>query len=339
MTKKIENFSIHYFLTRALFLGIGFSLILKFTRQDSLFSFLVGTVLSLPFILMINKINKEKRNQSLSDYLKEMKFLGVIIRILFLIFGILLLSESLVFMQLFVSSFVLIKTPLFFISLPMILILIKLSLSKKDVLFRVSACLFPISLFLTLISLLGLSSYASLDNLKPFFVSDVLSFIQSVFYYMSLSISPSVLMLITTNEKNVKSYLLGSFTLIAKLFLILAIIGPILARLYRFPEYIILKEIKLLNFIEKIENIVALSWVIDVFVYMATSSEFIKELLPKKKKKWIHIALILVLYVLAFKFLGKYYTNEILIYYFLPMVTAGIFLITVPLLFFKSLKK
>lgn len=60
MTKKIENFSIHYFLTRALFLGIGFSLILKFTRQDSLFSFLVGTVLSLPFILMINKINKEK---------------------------------------------------------------------------------------------------------------------------------------------------------------------------------------------------------------------------------------------------------------------------------------
>mgnify|MGYP001106129423 FL=1 len=109
--------------------------------------------------------------------------------------------------------------------------------------------------------------------------------------------------------------------------------------MYRFPEYIILKEIKLLNFIEKIENIVALSWVIDVFVYMATSSEFIKELLPEKKKKWIHIALILVLYVLAFKFLGKYYTNEILIYYFLPMVTAGIFLITVPLLFFKSLKK
>lgn len=339
MTKKIENFSINYFLTRALFLGIGFSLILKLTRQDSLFSFLVGTLLSVPFILMINKINKEKRNQSLVDYLKEMKFLGGVIRVLLLIFGMLLLSESLVFMQLFVSSFVLIKTPLFFISLPMVLILIKLSFSKKETLFRVSACLFPISLFLTLISLLGLSTYATFDNLKPFFVSDVLSFIQSVFYYMSLLVTPSILMLITTNKNNVKPYLLGSFTLICKLFLILAIIGPILARLYRFPEYIILKEIKLLNFIEKIENIVALSWVIDVFVYMATSSEFIKELLPEKKKNWFHIAIILILYVLAFKFLGKYYTNEIYIYYFLPIVTATLFMLTIPLLFLKSLKK
>lgn len=339
MTRNIENFSLNYFCSRALFLGIGFSLILRFTKQDSIIAYIIGTIISIPFILMINKINKEKNTLSLSDYLTNLGLIGKFIKILYLIFGILLLLESFSFMQLFVSSFILVKTPLFFISLPILLLLFKINSCKNDVIYRVSACLLPISLFLTFLSLIGLISYAEFDVIKPLFVSNKINFLRSVFYYVSLSISPSILLLVTEAKKNVKSYLLGSLTLICKMFLILAIIGPTLASIYRFPEYIVLKEIKLLNFIEKIENIVALSWIIDIFIYLSMSSLFIKELLPKKKNKLINMILLTIIYFISFIYIGKYYTNEIIIYYTLPIITFIIFILTIPYLFLKSLKK
>ena len=199
--------------------------------------------------------------------------------------------------------------------------------------------MFPISALLTLLSLCALCGYAELNNITPLFVTETTSFIKSVFYYVSLSVSPSILMLVTNKSNSTLSYLFGSFTLIAKMFLILAVVGPLLASIYRFPEYIILKEIKLLDFIEKIENIVALSWIFDVFIYLSMSSVFIRELLPKKKKGLIHAIILLGIYLLSVLFIGKYYTNELVIYYALPIFTAIVFVITIPILFVHTYRK
>lgn len=339
MTSKLENFATHYFLTRALFLGIGFSIIIGLSKQDSFLAFGVGTLLGVLFIFLINKIQKFKGEKTLSEVLNEMKGLGILLRMIFLIFGIALLAEGLTFIQLFASSFFLIKTPIWFISLPLLFLILRISKNGITTTFRVSTCLFPISVVLTLVSLVALCGYATLDNVKPLFVTETFSFIKAVFYYTSLSVTPSILMLVTTKSNSTWSYLFSSFTLIAKMFLILAIIGPLLATIYRFPEYIILKEIKLLDFIEKIENIVALSWIFDVFVYLSMSSIFIKELLPKKKKGLVHAIIVLGVYLLAFLVIGKYYTNEILIYFALPIFTAIVFLITIPILLIHTYRK
>jgi len=339
MTSKLENFATNYFLTRALFLGIGFSVIIGLSKQDSFLAFGVGTLLGILLIFLINKIQKFKGEKKLCDVLKEMKGLGFFLRIVFLLFGMALLAEGLTFIQLFASSFFLIKTPIWFISLPLLLLILRISKNGITTTFRVATCLFPISVFLTLISLGALCGYATLDNVKPLFVTETMDFVKSVFYYTSLSVSPSILMLVTNKSNSTWSYLFGSFTLVAKMFLILAIIGPLLATIYRFPEYIILKEIKLLDFIEKIENIVALSWIFDVFVYLSMSSVFIKELLPKKKKGLVHGLVVLGVYLLSFLVIGKYYTNELIIYYTLPIFTAVVFVITIPLLFIHTYRK
>lgn len=341
MITKYQNFAVNYFLTRAFFLGIGFSLIIRITKQDSIFAFLLGTLIGLFFIFLINKIQEYKNNKTLDEVLSEMKGLGIFLRIIFLFFGIMLLIEGLSFFQLFASSFFLTKTPLYLISLPIILLLIKIAQGGVRTTFRVASCLFPISLTLTFISLLTLFGYAELDNIMPLFVSKPCNFIQSTFYYTSLAVTPSILMLLTknNNQKNISSYLLGCITLIVKLFLIIAILGPIMASLYRFPEYIILKEIKLLDFVEKIENIVAISWIFDHFVYVSVASLFIKNLLPKKKQSLSHGILLLILYVIGFMFLGKYYTNEIFLYYTMPIFVAIVFIITIPILLVYTYKK
>lgn len=342
MTSKLENFSVHYFLTRSLFLGIGFSLIIGLAKQDSIFAFFVGTLIGLLFIFLINKIQKYKGEKTLNDVLKEMKGLGIFLRIVLFLYAFALLCEGLTFIQLFAASFFLIKTPIWFISLPLVLLLIRISKNGPTTTFRVATCLFPISVLLTLLSLGALCGYASLENISPLFVTSTFDFIKSVFYYTTLSVSPSILMLITNKSNSTTSYLFGSFTLVAKMFLIIAIVGPILASIYRFPEYIILKEIKILNFIEKIENIVALSWIFDVFVYLSMSSLMLKELLPKKGKHLLHAFLVIISFFISFLFIGKYYTNELLIYYIFPILMAIIFLLVIPILFiylFRNYKK
>ena len=339
MTSKLENFSVNYFLTRALFLGIGFSVIIGLSRQDSILAFIVGTILGIFFIFLINKIQKFKGDKTLGDVLKEMKGFGIFLRIVLLLFFIVFLMEGLTFIQLFASSFFLIRTPIWFISLPLLLLLLRISKNGIITTFRVSACLLPISVVLTLLSLFALCGYADISNVSPLFVTEPLSFLKSVFYYTSLSVSPSILMLVTNKSNSTYSYLFGSFTLIAKMFLIIAVVGPLLASIYRFPEYIILKEIKLLDFIEKIENVVALSWIFDVFIYLSMSSVFIKELLPKKKKGLVHGFLVFLIYIISVMFVGKYYTNELIIYYILPIFTAVVFIITIPILFIHTYKK
>lgn len=339
MTSKFENFSVNYFLTRSLFLGIGFSIIIGITKQDSFLAFSVGTLIGLFCIFLINKIQKYKGDKTLDEVLREMKGIGIFIRILLLLFAIVLLNEGLTFMQLFASSFFLVKTPIFFISLPLVFLLIRIAKNGIKTTFRVAACLFPVSLLLTLLSLVALCGYIDIGNINPLFVTKPLSFMKAVFYYTSLSVAPSIFMLVTQNSKSTGSYLLGSFTLIAKMFLIIAIVGPLLATIYRFPEYIILKEIKILNFIEKIENIVALSWIFDVFIYLSMSSIFIKELIPKKGKNIVHAFVIIAIFIASYMFIGKYYTNELKLYFFIPIFICVVFMITIPTLLIHTYKK
>lgn len=336
MTSKLENFSVNYFITRALFLGIGFSVIIGLSNQDSILAFILGTLIGVIFIFFIDKIQKYKKNKSLNEVLKEMKGLGILLKIILLIYAFSLLCEGLTFIQLFASSFFLIRTPIWFISLPLILLLIRISKNGIKTTFRVAACLFPISVFLTLFSLIALFSYAKISNVTPFLVTSSFNFIKSVFYYVSLSTTPSILMLVTNKSSSIKSYLFSSFTLITKMFLIIAIVGPLLANIYRFPEYIILKEIKILDFIEKIENIVATSWIFDVFIYLAMSSLMLKELVVNKV---MHIIILIGAFFISTLFIGKYYTNEIYIYYILPIFLAIIFLIVIPILFIYLHKK
>lgn len=339
MITKFQYFSVNYFLTRALFLGIGFSLITGISKQDSIFSFIVGTLLGIIFILILNKIQKQKGNKTLNNVLTEMKGTGTFLRILLIIFGLVLLTEGLTFFQVF-ASFFLVRTPLYFISLPLILLILKISHDGITTTFRVASCLFPISFGLTIISQVCLFGYSDFNNILPLFTNKPVHILQSIFYYTSLSISPYLFMLITknNNENATPSYIVGCLTLIFKMYLIIAAIGPVLASLYRFPEYVILKEIKLLDFIEKIENIVAISWVFDHFVYISLATLFIKELLPIHKRKTIHTILVVLVYFIAVYFVGKYYTNELNMYYTIPIFSFIIILITIPLLFFYTKK-
>ncbi len=328
-----QNFAVSYFLSRALFLGIGFSLIINKVKQDSILAFILGSIIGLFLTFLINKVIIYKGEKTIGELLKEMKFLGLILRIIFIIFGVSMIIEGIVFFELFASSFLLSQSPLWFISLPIIYLVLKLAKGGIKSAFRVALCLFPLSLILTFLSLFSLLGYASLDNILPILVSKPFAFFESSLYYASLSATPGILMLITQSKtSNHKAYLLGSFTLIFKIFLIIGILGTTLASIYRFPEYVILKEIKILDFIEKIENIVGISWILDNFIFISISSLFLKEMLPEKFRKISFPSIILILFFISAMIIGKDYNYIVLIYYNLPIFLLIIFILTIPTL-------
>ncbi len=341
MVTKYQNNAMGYFLARSTFLGIGFSLILGLTKQDSIISFIAGTLIGILMILLINKIQKLKGKQNLTDLLAEMKVYGFFLRILLLLMSMFLFVTALIIFQVFASSFFLTKTPLGFILLPIIILILIITNRGIKVLYGVGGFLFPISLFLTVISLIALCGYILPDNIMPLFITNKIPMLKSTLFYASLTTTPYLLSLISTenNNHNIPSYLLAAMTLIFKVVLIIGILGPILSVIYRFPEYLILREIRLMNFIEKIENIVSLSWIFDTFIYLSLTSLFIKELLPKYKNKIIHFILIIILYVVTYKFIGKRYEIELSSYYILPYICLAISLIVIPSLLIYLIHK
>lgn len=343
MTSKRQNFAVTYFITRALFLGIGFSLILNYVKQDSILAFILGTLIGFFILYLIDKINEYKQELSLNDVLAKMKIPGIILKIILICFAIILFTTGLTFFQLFVSSFLLSQSPIWFISLPILILILIISKKDLNITFRVAECLFPISLILTLLSLFSLIPYSNIENFLPLFVSKPFDFLRSTIYYASLSSAPGILMLMTKKpNKNINAYALGSLTLILKIFSILSILGPTLALIYRFPEYVILKEIKLLDFIEKIENIVGISWILDNFVFVAVSSLFLKDLLPKKSKETLHPLIIIFLFIIIITIIGKNYAYEVAMYYSIPILLAITIVLTIPPLFiytYKHLRK
>jgi hypothetical protein len=71
-----------------------------------------------------------------------------------------------------------------------------------------------------------------------------------------------------------------------------------LAKLYRYPEYIIFKKISLLSFIENIENTIFCAWIFDTYVISAKAAINIK-----KETKTIGLIFALLIILIACFFL------------------------------------
>ena len=83
----------------------------------------------------------------------------------------------------------------------------------------------------------------------------------------------------------------------------------------------------------------ALSWIFDEFIYLSMASLLVKELIPKKSNL-LHALLVLFTFFVAFLFIGKYYKNELTIYYLFPIFTALIiFLVLFTFLYYFLIKK
>ena len=329
-----------YFIAKSSMFSIGFFLLLQSNGKNAYISIILGTLIGIIIIYLYSLIKKYLGNSLLIDKLKETK-LGKLYILIFIIFYLLLITINLLVLTIFVNSFYLINTPKLMIIIPFLLIATYLAYKKDDVLTNLSCFLFWISIFVVIVFSFLLIPYFEFNELLPLFNYQGNSIVKGTIYYAALTSIPQILVIdYYKNYKDmIKDYLIAS---ILNLFIILGTIfalGDSLIKVYSFPEYDVLKQIKILDFIENIENISAFGWYSELFMMLTTLINNLKKSLPKKGNKLlITILLSTIVFISSFIIGGNYILN-FKIFYSYPFILIAFCIIFLSLLLFLKYKK
>ena len=285
--------SITQFLAKALFMGIGISNVLVKAKESTIFVIILGTLFGCFLLTLLNKFNY-KEVKSFRKW-----FMFIIIYIL-LIIGL----EELINL---ISSIYLIDTNKFFIALPLLLVILYLNTKDISVNYKISSILVIICNSIYLLAVLGLIPEIKIINFFPLFNVPFTKTLLTAFEFALYSVTPCILFgglknnIENFNKKLIKEYL-GSNLVLTSIFLLTqGVLGIELVNLFKYPEYVILKKINLLDFINNVENILSFCWLFMIFMYLSICSKQLYDISESTfNKKWIYpIFLIVSIYFIS----------------------------------------
>ena len=341
MITKKQKLSVMYFLSRAFFLGVGYSLLFDKVGKDAWISVILGTLIGVLVAYLISKVLKYKKDKTLKEVFKDMKWLGIILKIIYFAFLLFLLYECLFIIQTMATSFFLINSPTLFVAITGVFLVIMTIKENDTTLFKVSESLIALAVITVIVTVLILIPYGETEAFLPVLTTSPKMIGLGALYYAAISTGPLLLTLDYKSDGKgiIKTYLLTSLILLIICLTIIAVLGPELITIYRFPEYMVLKRIKILDFIEKVENIISIIWILDAFMLLATTTQNIKNLLPQKGGKIISSGVLIVMMLITSVYFGSNYILELEIYYLVPLILGiAIVAILLPLYIFSLIK-
>ena len=329
-----------YFIARSSMFGIGFFLIFQGAGKDAWISIILGTLLGIIVLCVYNQIRINLNKETLENTLKK-SFLGNIYNIIFIIFYLLLMIIILMLLPLFVNSFYLTHTPKILVNIPFLILAIYLTFKGKNVIENLSSLLCVFSLIIIAFFALSLTNYIDFSNLIPVFTNGTKNIITCSLVYASLTSIPQIVTINYSNDfkTTIKDYILSSLTIFLIVFFTIIAMGEPLLKIYSFPEYTVLRQIKLLNFIENIENISAFIWYFDLFIMLSVLTNNLKNALPKKYNLLYFYPLILLTLIISSILIGKNYIIILKIVYIYPLILSGFFVIFLTLLIYLKIKR
>ena len=281
--KKISNTEIASLIsiqTITLYTGININLIKNTTGINIWISILLADLIGLIPICLYLYIAKYKPNLKINEKINDLyknsgRLLNLILNIIILILGITILYN----ITNFITSQLLYRTPQIMIIIFLILIAIYNANEGIETISRVSLIMLSFNLILFLISFISLSSHINLDNFLPILITLVIpkDNARNKKHY---------------NKSIIKGYILGIIISFLVVITTYGVLGPYLVNIFEYPEYIVLKKVTLLGFLERIENIVSNQWIIGNYVYLTLIIYYLGEscLLSKKvNTKYLNI--------------------------------------------------
>ncbi len=316
------NASIIYFLTRSCFLGFGITLLFSYSGKDAYLGAILGLLLGIIITYFYNYILSFK-NGSLRELEEKNKKVGLLARILLGIASYILMLYSLILYTTFTISFLLTTTPELYVLIPFLILAVILAFKGLTIITRVANILVPFSILTSILAFLGLSVFFVLPNFAPILTTTFTGFLKTAVTFAGISAFPNILTLHFNKktENNFKIYILAGIMIIAAIICVNGVFGEELTKIFRFPEYMVLKQLKVFNFIEKVENIFSLMWVVDLFITLTMCIYSLKETLPQKYNKKLTILIIIITAFIIDRILGFNYVLELRMYYILPVIS------------------
>ncbi len=330
MITKRQYIILSFFLTRSLFFGLGISKILNCSQNDSWLSAIIGTAIGIGILSFVYYFKKKH-----ISYLPLLKkgIIGFICKLLLLFLASFCLHDVIISLTTMTSSFLLPLTPPVIIAIAIIITIIYGNKKGVSSFAKVAEILIPISLLIILIKIIASSFISDYTNFLPLLYGHKIGIIKGSLIYCALSVAPCFLLLIIKDIKLsykdvVSGYILGSFSIILTFISVIGVLGPTLANIMRYPEYMTLKKLRIFNFIENIENILAFTWLFDLIILGYMSAYNIKEIIKislnnKKVAKISYLLWIVIIGFVGVYIFNKYYYLTIDLYNLEPYIIAG----------------
>ena len=330
------NNKLAYFLSKSSMFGLGYFLLCNLNDKNTYLSIILGTILGLFIIYIYSKISNYS-NYNIHKYLNN-TFIGKLFNIILLLFYIYILLITILTITTFINSFYLIKTPRIIIILSILLLSIYLSFKDNKTLINLSNIFFCFSIFIVILFTILLIPYSNINELLPIFNYNNINIIKGSIIYALISTVP--LIIINNYNTNIKITLKNY--LVASIINLTIVIGTTLSlgnllNVYRFPEYAVLKQIRILDFIENIENISAFGWYAESFIVISLTVLNIKDTLSFKYNKLYLV--ILLLSLIPMLILSNNYDLLLKVFYIHPYILLIFFIIFLLLLIYLKLKK
>ena len=252
-----------HYVSKTLFLGIGLSRILINTKESTIFSLILGTVIGSSIIYLINSFNNKNKI------------------VLFIIMYILFLVNLAEFVNL-ITSIYLIDMNRFVIVIPLLLLIIYFNKNSISIHLKVSKILFIICFLLfivgycVLIPNINYLNYLPLYNIS--FKRIIISSIEFALYSTVPNIIYSGIDIQISNKKLIINYLISCISLILIFLIVQGVLGIELINIFKYPEYVVFKRINILNFIHNIENVLSFFWLINSIIYLSITSKIMYDI-------------------------------------------------------------
>lgn len=289
------------------FLGIGMYSISKTAKVDSYLCLIIASLFGIIILKIMLKIFDFKENLSITEKINILygKILGQIIKIILIICITIMAIVSMYNLSNFITSQFLRDTPTLFISTVFGIIIYIINSKGIEVMSRTIFILYLMCMFLFIFSLIGIWQQFDIDNLKPFLENGIKQPLIGSIYNLLLNIVPIFLILIipkkNIKEKNIKKtiicyYILSVMIKTLLILITLGVLGIQLVSIYQYPEYMVMKRISILNFIDRIENILTIQWMYGLFSSISFMVYYILNIIKPNNisKKLIFIIILII---------------------------------------------
>ena len=298
--KDNRYFPLIYFITSIFLYGVGFSSIFRLCKSDSWIVLLIGAFISLVLLPIYRKIiNKTNKY----------------IRLINLLFILLI---NMMILRIFTTSFYLTKSPGLLITIPFISLCLYNQSKGLNTIIKETNILYIFSIITILLNLLASTKTGSISFFTPILETSLNNIVKGTIYYTIYMLSPMILLTnINIESKSyVKAFIFTNLFLLFMSLVIIFVLGSNLISIYRFPEYMIYKEIYLFGFIENVENLVGLIYFLNLFI---TSSLCLYNINEITHKRYINILLGALILVIT-EIVSDKYKYSLIIYKYLPFI-------------------
>ncbi len=358
MKNKFELFEINsiiYFIMRASFIGIIINNIVDIAKNDSYLCPILGTIIGIIIVILYVKIANIDKDKNINENILAIfgnnvgKFIIILLSLFMMSLGVILTYNIINF----IISEYLYLTPNYAIMAVLIVPIIYLLKGGIKVIGRVSIILFFTTFILYILSIFGLFGQMDFDKLLPFMANGINPIIKGTLIYTAYTVLPIFLITIIPkgsiknygdyDKKVIKYYLLLSMIQVISEIILITVLGPDLATLYKYPSYHMLSKITIGGFIKRIESLLAIQWIICIYFMLVFINYYIidslKHVFNVKSSKYLNYVIPIIMLIIGnsiFKNNASSLTFEIDFYPYLLFV----FLLIIPLIIYLfSLKK